>query len=117
MTGARAGSRRVKRGRFVDERAVPQLEHEERPDALSVVRRGAFVLVEHPPDDAVVEVATTPRLPVEEHIVRDLAKLASKPRGERRLEAALGGVQDLVRYPPPKCDSQSDLLLRPPDLE
>ena len=107
----------MQRRRFVDERAVPQLEHEERPDALSMVRRGAIVLVEHPPDDAVVEVVATSRLPVEEHVVRDLAKVAAEPVGKWRLEAALGGVQDLVWYPAPKCDSQSDLLLRAPDLE
>ena len=106
--------REVQRGldrRAVDLVAHPELEHQQRPDALRVVLHAGGVAVEHAADGVRAEVAAVAGHGVEQHVAREVAQLAAEPVGQRQPEAALRRVEDLVGDPAAQRAAQHDLLL------
>src|SRR3712207_4692557 len=82
---ARAASWGSRSGRRVDELAMPELEDEQRPDALGVVRGPACVVIEHALHEARVEVAAASRPVFEQHVAGELAQVLTEPVGQRWL--------------------------------
>src|ERR671926_509484 len=85
------------RGRrlLVDERAVPEFEHEERPEFHRVVAASALVLVEQKGDVRAVRVAARARARVGERLAHAPAKLLIYPLLNGNAEALLRAVEDL----------------------
>src|SRR3954447_17151105 len=73
----------------VDVLAVPQLEHEQRPDALVVVVDARRVAVEQILDGVAAEVAALQCPRVEQDLARPRAQVAAQPRRQRDREALL----------------------------
>src|SRR5258708_29473179 len=80
---------------------IPELEHQQRPDAPPMVARAGGVLVEQPPHPLLAAPAAGRRRRVEQHLAGVAAQLATEPPRHRQLEAPRGGVQHLVRPPTP----------------
>jgi len=66
-------------------RALPELEHDERPEPVAVVGAARGVFGEQPFDRRPFEPAAVGR----EHVRRELPQLAAEPARERHAEACL----------------------------
>src|SRR5213080_4661358 len=88
-----AGSR-GRRGGHIDVSALPQLEHHERPEPMTVVRPRCRVVVEQSFEGRSAEPPTRACGVTEEHLTGERSQFAAKPGGERNAEAALAAVRD-----------------------
>ena len=93
------------------ELAVPELEHEQRPDARRLAVRAGRVAVEQAADASFAEAAAPERAGVEQDLARPGAQLAAQPVADRDREALLGPVEDVVRQPAAQRLAQDPLLL------
>ena len=103
--------------RDVDELTVPQLQHEQRPQPLGVIRAAGGVLVQHRGDRFGAEHAAVAADRVQQHVAGVAAKVPAQPLRHRGLEAALRGVQNLVGQPSAHRPAQRYLLLPPRDFQ
>ena len=76
--------------RGVDELAVPELEHQQRPDPLGVVVDAGGVAVEQAADLVRAEAAALERRAVEQDVARVVAQLAAEPVADRERKPRLG---------------------------
>src|SRR6185437_12219788 len=73
--------------------AHPELEHQQAPEPVPMIRASGLVLVEQPPDG----IGTEPAAVTREEIVSRLAQLGPEPAAEWDAEAALPPTGDLGR--------------------
>src|SRR5436190_20862630 len=81
-------------GRRVDVGALPELEHHECPEPMTVVGGVAVVLVEQALHSVCAEPATRGCPIAEEELASQGAQLLSEPRGQRPAEAGLPALGD-----------------------
>ena len=98
-------------------RALPQLEHHERPEAVAVVGAARRMLVEQPFDGRGAEPAARARRLAEQEVARERAQLAAEPRGERNAEAALAAAGDARREIVCERAAQRDLAFAAAPLQ
>ncbi len=84
-------------GSHVDVRALPELEHRQRPQPVAVVGAARRVLGEETLDRLGPEPSACARPVVEEQLARERLQIAAKPLRERKAEAALAAGRDLRR--------------------
>src|SRR5438094_10000201 len=80
------------RRRVVDEESLPELQHHQRPEAVSMVPPAALVSLPQGAHRVGAEVPASPGPLREQKIMRDLAKIRPEPPGQGDREALLRPV-------------------------
>src|SRR5438094_5868508 len=82
----------------VDEPSKPQLEHQQLPDAMPMIRASVAVFGPHPRNLVVVEDPAIAQAAVAKQRVRHWSERAPEPLSDRRLEAAFTAFEDRARH-------------------
>ena len=111
-TAVRSGRRAAAPAR-VHELAMPELEHEQRPDRLASPSAPAAWRSMQPADRAPARSSRGRASRGSSRTSRDLVRqFGAQPVAQRNREALLGAVQDVVGQPPAQRLAQDPLLLR-----
>ena len=89
--------RRAGIGPSIDERAVPQFEHQQGPEAVLMFLVALHVLVKIQLNDIRTEVAARPCRRTEKDVVGEVLDLAAEPPLERHAESAFRPADDGLR--------------------
>src|SRR6185437_15912792 len=100
---------RGNRGGAVDVRALPELEHRQRPQPVAVVRPARCMLGQETLHRLGPEPAAAPRALVEQQLPAQRPQIAAEPLRERKAEAALAPGRDLRRELRGERAPESDL--------
>src|SRR5215207_1224054 len=73
--------------------AMPQLEHQQLPQAQRVIALAAQVLVENPIDEPIVEIAALAGAGRTEHVTERIAQRPAEPVPERYRESLLRSIE------------------------
>ena len=117
-SGSGSGGMAQPGGGDVDELAMPQLEHQQRPDALGVAVGAGRVAVEQRRDGLAARSSRASSVLGSSRISRAHAlQVAAQPARQRDREALLGPVEDVAGQPAAQRLAEDPLLLAAADLE